>query len=622
MVDGETYLVDPFIPEMQWGVKRKNKNEQKEKKEDKNNEEEERRRRELEEQWPWGTGRATDNPRGVRNLARRGGVRANLARGGGGVTKKIKVEPATGTKRKRSLGGATPTGNPPPRVRLAMRRTCGERLNTSASNALRPGLPSVQRRKEEEGKRERSPAPFPRDQLALDELRNLSLEATTEPLPATPATSAGDSEMPDLHTPTTIAPSPRPPTPPRGRPQGREAAPRPEERRCGRVVEFSPTREFLESVLRRTENHFSGHIPRDRRRVVLGQLEAELRRIHANIPWLPEDLVASNLIQHGVEQVRDGWLRSTHSGVWFLTERTEEELRDPRVRAREEEEYRRRIAEPVAGNREELVRRRGNIGEVRYQQERFQLDEEDRARGEGRRFRGMEERQADWQRERAEIRREIRRQEEERNLREGLYDQRQYVDDVLGGIADQLAENRDLMEEYYRLFHEGDEEDVPRLGPVADELVREREARRQRRRRQKDPLAQLTRMKAANPELMEWRHRLRVFEEILRTSHPHMRDHINALLDVEQRRVTEDARAIIRYKGIAGLSTRLDISWPPRDVVTVSGPGADSGSDTEGGDEAGGEPPEDCRRPRSPPRRNRDQSPPNGGGRRRAQLVR
>ena len=37
------------------------------------------------------------------------------------------------------------------------------------------------------------------------------------------------------------------------------------------------------------------------------------------------------------------------------------------------------------------------------------------------------------------------------------------------------------------------------------------------------------------------------------------------VLNKEQRRVVDDAKTILRYRGIAGMRTTLDISWPPKD---------------------------------------------------------
>ena len=108
---------------------------------------------------------------------------------------------------------------------------------------------------------------------------------------------------------------------------------------------------------------------------------------------------------------------------------------------------------------------------------------------------------------------------------------------------------------------------------------------------------------------MEWRHRIRVFEETLRTSQPKLQDHINQVLDVEQRKVVDDTKAILRYRGIAGMRTTLDISWPPKDQIRVTVDPEEDGSETnrdEEEDDQGGHPPTNCRsRPRSPYRRAR-----------------
>ena len=369
--------------------------------------------------------------------------------------------------------------------------------------------------------------------------------------------------------------------------------------------EFSPDNRFVEGVLRTVEWMFSGPVMPGERRAVINQLDDELRRIHDNRPWYGEAQVVANLIQHGREQLRDGWLRSNYNGIWFLTERSEEELRDPRVRAREEEEYRRRIANPAAAGREELEMRREAMGEVRYQQERIQRREEER-------HAGAEERQ----RRRRQERGEVLVREEERLEQLERREHRQYIDDILDEVADQLQENRNIMEDYYRAWHGEDgrgprEEARPFPAEAREnpELGREREMRRARRRLQKEPFNELTKLKAAHPAIMEWRHRLRVYEEILRTSHPQQRDHINRVLDVEKKRVTEDAKAILRYRGIAGLRTTLDISWPPKDVINIDIDTSEQDSETDEERERGDRrPPAGCRpRMRSPNGRDRDQ---------------
>ena len=42
------------------------------------------------------------------------------------------------------------------------------------------------------------------------------------------------------------------------------------------------------------------------------------------------------------------------------------------------------------------------------------------------------------------------------------------------------------------------------------------------------------------------------------------------VLNKEQRRVVDDAKTILRYRGIAGMRTTLDISWPPKDQMRVT----------------------------------------------------
>ena len=90
----------------------------------------------------------------------------------------------------------------------------------------------------------------------------------------------------------------------------------------------------------------------------------------------------------------------------------------------------------------------------------------------------------------------------------------------------------------------------------------ENEERRGRERMRKDPFARLMRMREQNPRLMEWRHRLRVYEELLMMNHE-QGDHIERIFRSEQRRVEDDAKAIERYKRITGVTTLLDIDWPP-----------------------------------------------------------
>ena len=69
------------------------------------------------------------------------------------------------------------------------------------------------------------------------------------------------------------------------------------------------------------------------------------------------------------------------------------------------------------------------------------------------------------------------------------------------------------------------------------------------------------------------------------------------VLNKEQRRVVDDAKTILWYRGIADMRTTLDISWPPKDQIRVIVYLEKDGSETD----QGGHPPPDCRpRPRSP----------------------
>ena len=81
--------------------------------------------------WNWSTGRSPgENRRSAnRNLARRGGMKARSTSRGtkeGRIEKKVKIEPATGAKRKRSAGGASGTSQPTRRSKIAIRKSCAE----------------------------------------------------------------------------------------------------------------------------------------------------------------------------------------------------------------------------------------------------------------------------------------------------------------------------------------------------------------------------------------------------------------------------------------------------------------------------------------------------------------
>lgn len=128
----------------------------------------------------------------------------------------------------------------------------------------------------------------------------------------------------------------------------------------------------------------------------------------------------------------------------------------------------------------------------------------------------------------------------------------------------------------------------------------EQAARRERtlNRLRKEPWARLTKLKHDMPDLMEWRHRLRVYEEVLRTSHP-QRAHIERVLETERQRVVEEAKTITHFRGLAGMRTDVDISWPPTDamrvtVAPVQADYTDSETDSEEEEDPRGRPPPYC----------------------------
>ena len=87
------------------------------------------------------------------------------------------------------------------------------------------------------------------------------------------------------------------------------------------------------------------------------------------------------------------------------------------------------------------------------------------------------------------------------------------------------------------------------------------------RRVPRDPFLKLQRLKTRHPQIFEWRHRLRVFEEILRRSHPHNRDHMERYFASEYRAVQEDANTLLRHRELTGAATELDINLPPQNAV-------------------------------------------------------
>ena len=93
------------------------------------------------------------------------------------------------------------------------------------------------------------------------------------------------------------------------------------------------------------------------------------------------------------------------------------------------------------------------------------------------------------------------------------------------------------------------------------DLAEAAELRRERRGREKDPFAKLTLLKGANPVLMEWCHR---------TSQSSLRDQINLVLDVEQRRVLDDAKSTRRRTAWRQTGTRRKTTMGVTLLTTAS----------------------------------------------------
>ena len=425
------------------------------------------------------------------------------------------------------------------------------------------------------------------------------------------------SEPDSTAIPDLISLPPSPEQNPRGNPaEGRadEANRREEERR--REVERA--RElFIRRVLTELSWQFCREVERNNEEVVLRNIGMEVDAIRTNLNASPRT-VLSNLDQHGREMLDDGWLRSSRTGRWFLTQmpRSLRNLHDPRVRhiAAQQEphpdrEDRGPLDRPMVWNQRGAISpalRRPQGAEARatihYPDDVVEVV-------------GPAVQGADIL-GRAEA---LRRREQAR-------------------VVDQVA---DLVERRLHLRAANEEEEETRRRRSVQRSPRQRSPPRQRtpsrrrrtpprrqrspprRPRARDPYQQLLQLQADHPKIMEWRHRLRVFEEILRHTHPLQREHISRTLDSQAARVKEEAQAILRYRAITGMETKLDISWPPSDVIEMRAGAREHleylSSETEEDDESirgRSPPPPYCRdaepRPRRSPRGDDDRN----GGRR------
>ena len=57
--------------------------------------------------------------------------------------------------------------------------------------------------------------------------------------------------------------------------------------------------------------------------------------------------------------------------------------------------------------------------------------------------------------------------------------------------------------------------------------------------------------------------------EIMMAEHHPLREHIRRVLDSEEARAQEDARALLRTQQLTGAQTTLNCSWPPEDNFRV-----------------------------------------------------
>ena len=83
-----------------------------------------------------------------------------------------------------------------------------------------------------------------------------------------------------------------------------------------------------------------------------------------------------------------------------------------------------------------------------------------------------------------------------------------------------------------------------------------------------DPWLGLMAQMANSPAIHAWRHRVRVMEYLLMDIHPD-HDHIRRVVDSQERRARDTARALVRTQELSGAATVPDISWPPRDGTMI-----------------------------------------------------
>ena len=121
----------------------------------------------------------------------------------------------------------------------------------------------------------------------------------------------------------------------------------------------------------------------------------------------------------------------------------------------------------------------------------------------------------------------------------------------------------------------------------------------------RDPWLEMLELRARNPGLFEWLHRVRATQHLLMAAHP-SREHIRRVLESEEVRVADLARALLQGQEAPGVATYLDISWPPPTSRTGSNtiimgrpglfvPGAELSDDSEEEEPLGNIPPPTCK---------------------------
>ena len=88
------------------------------------------------------------------------------------------------------------------------------------------------------------------------------------------------------------------------------------------------------------------------------------------------------------------------------------------------------------------------------------------------------------------------------------------------------------------------------------------------RLRRADPWLRLQAPRSEIPHIHAWVNRIRVLEYLLMKTHPD-RDHFRKVIDSQERRARDTARALIRSQDVSGTAAMPDVSWPPRGRATL-----------------------------------------------------